>query len=130
MVRTNLDMPPRKRARCIGGKGKGKRPVIEVPKHNFGSEGESFDSQDVFSEPNDDQPLQSRRVEIHVRSRPDSSRAPATTPPTADTIPAPAPTMAPNSKMKRMRLTMKNLEKNKNPKSSKKIPLNQPYNTK
>uniref|UniRef100_M1DWM9 Uncharacterized protein n=1 Tax=Solanum tuberosum TaxID=4113 RepID=M1DWM9_SOLTU len=78
-----------------GGKGKGKKPITEVPKHNFDNDGESFDSQAAFSELDDDQPLQLRRTEIRGRSRPNSSRAPTATPAIADTVLAPAPTMAP-----------------------------------
>ena len=68
--------------------------MTEVPEHNSYSEGGSFDFQDAFHEPYDDQPLQSRRAEICARSRPDSSRAPAAPFP-ADTMPAPAPPVAP-----------------------------------
>ncbi|WMV08775.1 hypothetical protein MTR67_002160 [Solanum verrucosum] len=40
-----------------GGKGKGKKPISEVLKHNSQIEGESFDYQVAFSEADDDQPL-------------------------------------------------------------------------
>ncbi|WMV50345.1 hypothetical protein MTR67_043730 [Solanum verrucosum] len=88
MARTNLDMPPHKSARGIvihegatassknskttppkGGKGKGKEPASEVPEHNSGSEGDSFDSQDSFSEPKDEYPLTYRRDGIYFRVR-------------------------------------------------------------
>uniref|UniRef100_M1DXW6 Putative plant transposon protein domain-containing protein n=1 Tax=Solanum tuberosum TaxID=4113 RepID=M1DXW6_SOLTU len=114
IARTNLDMSPRKRARGVvineggvntpkrgrkkppkGGNGRGKRPIFDVLEHHSGSEGESFDSQAALSDPEDDQPLQSRRVEICARSHPDSSRTQAATPPTADTVPALAPPVAP-----------------------------------
>ncbi|KAG5595824.1 hypothetical protein H5410_037056 [Solanum commersonii] len=42
-------------------------PISKVPEHNSGSEGESFYSQAIFYEPDDNQPLQSRRVEIYPR---------------------------------------------------------------
>uniref|UniRef100_M1DX24 Putative plant transposon protein domain-containing protein n=1 Tax=Solanum tuberosum TaxID=4113 RepID=M1DX24_SOLTU len=77
------------------GKGNGKRSISKVTKHNSGSEEESFNSRVAFSEPNDDQPLQSMRVEIRDRSRPDPLRAPGATPPTTDTVPALAPTVVP-----------------------------------
>uniref|UniRef100_M1BBA1 Integrase core domain containing protein n=1 Tax=Solanum tuberosum TaxID=4113 RepID=M1BBA1_SOLTU len=86
MTRTNLDMPPRKKARCIGinkgeenppkkgrqdvpkgGKGKGKRHVSEAPDQNSDSE----DPHTASSEPEEDLPLQSRWDEIRARSRPD-----------------------------------------------------------
>uniref|UniRef100_M1DGU9 Polyprotein protein n=1 Tax=Solanum tuberosum TaxID=4113 RepID=M1DGU9_SOLTU len=60
--------------------------MTEVPEHNSYSEGGSFDFQDAFHEPDDDQPLQSRRAEICSRSRPDSSRDLVATPPTEDTV--------------------------------------------
>uniref|UniRef100_M1DHB1 Uncharacterized protein n=1 Tax=Solanum tuberosum TaxID=4113 RepID=M1DHB1_SOLTU len=44
---------PRKR-----GKGKGKAPIVERPEHNFGSDGEFAHSHASFSEPEDDQLLQ------------------------------------------------------------------------
>uniref|UniRef100_M1DHA7 Putative plant transposon protein domain-containing protein n=1 Tax=Solanum tuberosum TaxID=4113 RepID=M1DHA7_SOLTU len=78
-----------------GGKCNGKKPRSEVSEHNSGNEGESFDSQATLSEPEDDLPLQSRWAEIRAKSRQDASRVLEATPPTADRVPAPAPTMAP-----------------------------------
>uniref|UniRef100_M1D884 Uncharacterized protein n=1 Tax=Solanum tuberosum TaxID=4113 RepID=M1D884_SOLTU len=52
----------------------------------------SIDSQAVLSELEDNQPLQSRWIELRARSRPNSSRVPAATilfP--GDIVPAPAP---------------------------------------
>uniref|UniRef100_M1DHF6 Putative plant transposon protein domain-containing protein n=1 Tax=Solanum tuberosum TaxID=4113 RepID=M1DHF6_SOLTU len=113
MARINIDMRPRKRTWGIaineggdnppkkgrtkppkGGNGKGKRPASEAPKHNSDSEGEALNSQDVLSEPEDDQPLLSWKAKIRGRSPPDSARAPTTIFP-ADTVPASAPPVAP-----------------------------------
>uniref|UniRef100_M1E1C9 Putative plant transposon protein domain-containing protein n=1 Tax=Solanum tuberosum TaxID=4113 RepID=M1E1C9_SOLTU len=49
-----------KKAPLNGGKCKSKEPVAERLEHNSGSDGESFDSQASLSEPEDDQPLQTR----------------------------------------------------------------------
>ncbi|KAG5598552.1 hypothetical protein H5410_029922 [Solanum commersonii] len=67
MVRTNIDIPPRKRG--------------------------DADSQDDLSEPKDDQPLQSRRDEISARSYPDLARVPPVPTPT-DSVPTLAPLVA------------------------------------
>ncbi|KAG5599093.1 hypothetical protein H5410_030463 [Solanum commersonii] len=34
-----------------GGKGKGKTPAFEIPEHNYGNEGYSFDYHAAFSKP-------------------------------------------------------------------------------
>ncbi|KAG5614834.1 hypothetical protein H5410_014658 [Solanum commersonii] len=79
MVRTNLEMPPHKRARGIvineggtnrpkkgrtepqtGGKGKGKRPVSDVPEHNSDRERVYVDFWATLSKLENDHPLQSQ----------------------------------------------------------------------
>uniref|UniRef100_M1DMQ0 Putative plant transposon protein domain-containing protein n=1 Tax=Solanum tuberosum TaxID=4113 RepID=M1DMQ0_SOLTU len=59
------------------------------------SDGDSLDSQASFFEPEDEQLLQTRRAEIHARDRPDLSRIPESTPPTDDTLQAPAQMVVP-----------------------------------
>ncbi|KAG5595096.1 hypothetical protein H5410_036328 [Solanum commersonii] len=71
-------------------KGKGKRLVSEAPEHNSNSEGPHT----TFFDPEDNQPLQSQRIEIHARSRPDSARVPSASTP-AGSVPALAPSLAP-----------------------------------
>uniref|UniRef100_M1DMX3 Uncharacterized protein n=1 Tax=Solanum tuberosum TaxID=4113 RepID=M1DMX3_SOLTU len=83
-----------KKAPPKGGRGKGKVPVAERPEHNSGSDGEPFDSQVSLSEPKDDQPLLTLRVEIRARFHQDLSRIPESTPP-ADTVRALAQTVVP-----------------------------------
>jgi len=80
-----------------GGKGKGKAPVAERPEHNSGIDGKPFDSQASLSELEDDQPLQTWRVEICARFRQDPSRIPESTPSAVDTVPAPAQTVVPSA---------------------------------
>uniref|UniRef100_M1DTY1 Uncharacterized protein n=1 Tax=Solanum tuberosum TaxID=4113 RepID=M1DTY1_SOLTU len=114
MARMNINMSPHKTARGIslnegatnppkkgkttppkGGKGKGKVHEAERPEHHFGSDGESAHLQPSFSEPEDDQPLKSRRAIIRARSHQNSFRVPQATPPPADTVPALAQTVVP-----------------------------------
>uniref|UniRef100_M1DZH3 Integrase core domain containing protein n=1 Tax=Solanum tuberosum TaxID=4113 RepID=M1DZH3_SOLTU len=54
----------------------------------------AHNSQAMLSEPEDDHPLQSRRVEIRARSHTDLARVPTTSSP-ADTVLAPALPLAP-----------------------------------
>uniref|UniRef100_M1DNQ9 Putative plant transposon protein domain-containing protein n=1 Tax=Solanum tuberosum TaxID=4113 RepID=M1DNQ9_SOLTU len=71
-------MHPRKRTQGIvineGAANPPKRTTTEVPENNSGSEREAFNSQAMLSEPEDNQPLESERVEICARFRPDSAR--------------------------------------------------------
>jgi len=76
-----------KKAPPKGGKGKVKAPVADRPEHNSGSDGDSFNPQTSFSEPEDDQPLQTRRAEIRARVRQDLSRISNSTRLVADTVP-------------------------------------------
>ncbi|KAG5619762.1 hypothetical protein H5410_004980, partial [Solanum commersonii] len=72
----------------MGGKGKGK-----TPEYNSGSEGESYDSQALFSEPKNDQLLQSRQVKLCSKARHDPSRILELTSPTLDSVPPLAQTV-------------------------------------
>uniref|UniRef100_M1DD03 Uncharacterized protein n=1 Tax=Solanum tuberosum TaxID=4113 RepID=M1DD03_SOLTU len=65
--------------------------MTAVPEHNSDNEGYGT----AFSEPDDDQLLESRRAEINARSRPDSVRVPTAIPSTTETVPTPTPPVAP-----------------------------------
>ncbi|KAG5594885.1 hypothetical protein H5410_036117 [Solanum commersonii] len=98
MVWSNIDMPPRKRVRGVTinerGSNPPKRGNQEPPTGGLNrgkrliSERVIIGSQATLSEPEDDQPLQSRRDEILARSHLDIVRAPPALK-SADLVPAP-----------------------------------------
>uniref|UniRef100_M1DGX0 Integrase core domain containing protein n=1 Tax=Solanum tuberosum TaxID=4113 RepID=M1DGX0_SOLTU len=104
MVRTNINMPPWKRAqgntineggsnppkrerqeRTTGGQSRGKRPTYER---------ETTEFEDTLSELEDDQLSQSQPDEIWARSHPDFARVPSSSTP-AGSVSAPAHPLAP-----------------------------------
>lgn len=74
--------------------GKWKAPIIEIPEHNSGIDGESFDCYVALTKPKDDKPHKPRRTEIHARGCQGPSKTLEATPPT-DAGPTPGETVVP-----------------------------------